>query len=210
MPVSLAGGATAYKHLGHGPALTDPPGLASMPNKTRRRRGLDPQAVMELIKTRRSVRKFADRPVAEALVEQVLEAGRWAPSGTNNQAWRFVVVRDPAIRERIAQCTRYGPVVSQAPVLIPVFIHTPSMYHAAKDHQAVGACLQNMVLMIHALGLGAVWLGEILKNADAVREICGVSTEHELMAVVALGWPGATNQKSERKPLAELVLARLG
>lgn len=171
---------------------------------------MDPQAVMELIRTRRSVRKFTDRPVADELVEQILEAGRWAPSGTNNQPWRLVVVRDPAVKDRIADCTRYGAVVRQAPMLIPVFIHTPSMYHATKDHQAVGACLQNMLLMIHALGLGAVWLGEILKNADAVRDICGVSAEHELMAVVALGWPGATNQKSERKAMDELVLARLG
>ena len=171
---------------------------------------MDSKAVMELIKTRRSVRRFAERPVDEALVDQILEAGRWAPSGTNNQAWRFVVVRDPAVRERIAACTRYGAVVDQAAVLIPVFIHKPSMYHATKDHQAVGACLQNMMLMIHALGLGAVWLGEILKNAEAVRAACGVAPEHELMAVVALGWPGAANQKSQRKPLDELVLARLG
>lgn len=171
---------------------------------------MDPKTVMELIKTRRSVRKFADRPVPDELVAQILEAGRWAPSGTNNQAWRFVVVRDPAVKERISGCTRYGAVINQAAVLIPVFIHTPSMYHAAKDHQAVGACLENMLLMIHALGLGAVWLGEILKSAEAVREICGVSAEHELMAVVALGWPGATNQKSDRKPMDELVLARLG
>lgn len=171
---------------------------------------MDAQQVLDLIKSRRSVRKFSDRPVDPEMVEQILEAGRWAPSGTNNQAWRFVVVRDAAVKAAIAECTRYTPVVNQASVLIPVFIHKPSMYHEAKDHQAIGACLQNMVLMIHALGLGAVWLGEILKNADRVREICGLGTDLELMAVVALGWPGATNQKSERKPLDELVLARLG
>ena len=171
---------------------------------------LEPARLLELIKTRRSVRKFSDGPVDDSLVQAILEAGRWAPSGTNNQAWRFVVVRDPVVKERISRCTRYGPVVKAAPVLIPVFIHKPSMYHEAKDHQAVGACLMNMLLMIHGLGLGAVWLGEILKSADEVRQIVGLGPELELMAVVALGWPGAANQKSERKPLDELVLARLG
>ncbi len=163
--------------------------------------------LLELIKTRRSVRKFTDQPVDQALIDGILEAGRWAPSGANNQAWRFVVVRDPALKERIAQCTKYGAVVKAAAVLIPVFIHKPSMYHEAKDHQAIGACLQNMLLMTHAQGLGAVWLGEILAQAERVRQILSLGPELELMAVLALGWPAAGNQKSQRLPLSELLLA---
>jgi nitroreductase len=163
--------------------------------------------LLELIKTRRSVRKFTDQPVEQALIDDILEAARWAPSGANNQAWRFMVVRDPVLKERIAQCTRYGAVVRGAALLIPVFIHKPSMYHEVKDHQAVGACLQNMLLMIHGLGLGAVWLGEILAQAEQVRQILGLGPEVELMAVVALGWPATGNQKSQRKPLGELLLA---
>jgi nitroreductase len=168
---------------------------------------LQAEQLLELIKSRRSVRKFTDQPVEQALINDILEAGRWAPSGAYNQAWRFVVVRDAALKEQIAQCTRYGAVVRGAAVLLPVFIHRPSMYHEAKDHQAIGACLQNMLLMIHALGLGAVWLGEILAQADQVRQILGLAPDLELMAVVALGWPAATNQKSQRKPLGELLLA---
>ncbi|MFH1034256.1 MAG: nitroreductase [Pseudomonadota bacterium] len=162
--------------------------------------------LLELIKSRRSVRKFTDQPVEQALIDDILEAGRWAPSGTNNQAWRFMVVRDPALKEQIAGCSKYAPVIKGAAVLIPVFIHKPSMYHQAKDHQAIGACLQNMLLMIHGLGLGAVWLGEILAQAEQVRQILKLGPELELMAVVALGWPAASNQKSQRKPLAELML----
>jgi nitroreductase len=163
--------------------------------------------LLELIKTRRSVRKFTDQPVDESMIQDILEAGRWAPSGQNNQAWRFVVVRDPALKEQIAQCTRYGAVIRGAAVVIPVFIHRPSMYNEVKDHQGIGACLQNMLLMIHALGLGGVWLGEILAQADKVRQVLGLEPELELMAVVALGWPAASNQKSQRLPLSELVLA---
>ncbi|CAO0823993.1 Nitroreductase [Desulfarculales bacterium] len=166
--------------------------------------------LLELIKTRRSVRKFTDQPVDQTLIDDILEAGRWAPSGQNNQAWRFLVIRDPSLKEQIARCTKYGAVVKGAVVLISVFIHRPSMYHEAKDHQAIGACLMNMLLMIYAQGLGAVWLGEILAHADQVRQILGLGPELELelMAVVALGWPAAAgNQKSQRKPLGELVLA---
>lgn len=168
------------------------------------------QEVLNLIKTRRSRRKFTAQPVEAPLVDMILEAGRWAPSGTNNQPWRFVVVGEPGLKARLAAHTRYHRIIESAPLAIAVFIHTPSMYNQVKDHQAMGACLQNMLLMAHGLGLGAVWLGEILKNAPAVRETLGLSPDLELMAVIALGWPAAGNEQSQRKPLAELVLARHG
>jgi nitroreductase len=161
---------------------------------------------MELIRSRRSVRSFADRPVDDALVDQVLEAARWAPSGLNNQPWRFLVVREADLKSRLAAHTRYRKVVEGAPVVIPVFIHKPTMYNEVKDHQSMGACLQNLLLMAHALGLGAVWLGEILKNADPVRRELGLGEELELMAVAALGWPAGPAGEGVRRPLAELML----
>ena len=83
------------------------------------------------------------------------------------------------------------------------------MYNDTKDHQAVGGCLENMLLMAHGLGLGAVWLGEILKSAKEVRETLGLPEELELMAVVALGHPDGGTSKPERKSMDELVVARL-
>lgn len=168
---------------------------------------MEPKAVLELIKSRRSRRKFTANPVDEALVENILEAGRWAPSGMNNQPWRFAVVRDPALKTRLAGFTRYGAIIEGAAVVIPVFIHRPSMYNETKDHQSLGACLQNMLLMAHAQGLGAVWLGEILQNAEGVREALGLTPDLALMAVLAIGWPAAGNERSQRKALDELVLA---
>lgn len=168
---------------------------------------MDPAQLLELIKTRRSVRRFRARPVDPELVQRVLEAGRWAPSGLNNQPWRFVLVRQAGLKERLASLTRYGRVISSAPLLIVVFIHRPSMYDEVKDHQAMGACIQNMLLMAHGLGLGAVWLGEILKNRAKVRDILGLESDLALMAVVALGWPDDGERASQRMALAELMLA---
>lgn len=170
---------------------------------------LQPEDFLALLKSRRSVRAYADRPVADELVENILEAGRWAPSGLNNQPWRFVVVRDPRVKESLSQLTRYAKVVRSAPVLIPVFIHKPSMYHETKDHQSMGACLMNMLMMAHAQGLGAVWLGEILGQAEAVRQVLGLDGQFALMAVIALGWPAGGLAAGQRKSLGELVLERL-
>ncbi len=170
---------------------------------------MQPEEILELLKSRRSVRAYADRPVEHELVENILEAGRWAPSGLNNQAWRFVVVRDQQVKESLSRLTRYAKVVRSAPVLIPVFIHKPSMYHETKDHQSLGACLMNMLLMAHAQGLGAVWLGEILGQAEAVRQVLGLDEQYALMAVMALGWPAGEKGPGLRKSLGELVLKRL-
>lgn len=169
---------------------------------------MEAQEVLQLIQSRRSVRHFSDAPVDGDQVDAILEAGRWAPSGLNNQAWRFAVIGDASVRAEIAALTRYGSVITNAPVIIAVFVHRPSMYHEVKDYQAIGACLQNMLLMTQALGLGAVWLGEILKNAEAVRQVLGLSQDLELMAVVALGHPKKEGGKGERKELTDLVLVR--
>lgn len=165
------------------------------------------EQVMELLASRRSIRKFTGDDVPDQLIDQIMEAGRWSPSGLNNQPWRFVVVREASLRGQVAQHTKYAAVVRGAPVLVAVFIHKPSMYNTTKDHQSMGACLQNMLLMAHGLGLGAVWLGEILNQAEAVREVLEVDADHELMAVLALGRPAAPGASS-RLPLDQLILAR--
>ncbi len=166
-------------------------------------------AVLEAIISRRSVRDYLDKPVSEELIKKIIEAGTWAPSGLNNQPWRFAIVRDKSIKSRIAELTRYRAIIEKAPVIIPVFIDKTSMYNDVKDHQAIGACIENMLLAIHSLGLGAVWLGEILKNAEKVRNILELPETVELMAVVALGYPAHSKQKSSRKPLEEVIIKEL-
>ena len=73
----------------------------------------------------------------------------------------------------------------------------------------MGACIQNMLLAAHGLGLGAVWLGEILKNADAVRSLLGLSEDVELMAVIAVGHPASQKRTSHRKEVSEVLLKEL-
>jgi len=165
--------------------------------------------MLELIKHRRSIRKFADREVPRELVEQILEAGRWAPSGMNNQPWRFAVVRDRELKEKISGLTRYGGIIRNADVLIGVFFDADAGYHRTKDTLSMGACIQNMLLTIDALGLGAVWLGEILKSEREVKDLLEAPEGYELMAVIAAGYPaGPHPEPVERRPLNELVFFR--
>jgi len=164
--------------------------------------------IIEEIRSRRSVRKFTPEPVSEELVDRILEAGRWAPSGLNNQPWRFAVVRDRRLIAAISELTHYRKVVLGAQALIPVFIAMETIYHREKDIQGVGACLQNMLLEIHSLGLGAVWLGEIIRSNLPIRQLLGLGDGLELMAVIALGWPDEKPRTTKRKTLKELIVYR--
>jgi len=165
--------------------------------------------ILEGIYTRRSVREFTGEGVTRYEALEMVKAGSWAPSGLNNQPWRFVIVSDPEVKSGLARLTSYGGILEAASVAIAVFLDRTSMYHEAKDHQAIGACLQNMLLAAHAMGLGAVWLGEILKNAPAVSGLLGVPDNLELMAVLAVGRPKGTERVSSRKRPEELIVKEL-
>src|SRR5271169_2881979 len=165
--------------------------------------------LLDGIYTRRSVRQYTDEPVAREHLIEIIKAGTWAPSGLNNQPWRFVIIKEVKARLRLAEFTKYRKIIETAPACIAVFIDRKAMYNYTKDYQAIGACIQNMLLAAHALGLGAVWLGEILKNADNIRTFLDLSPEMELMAVVAIGHPGAGNRTSQRKEIDEFLIKEL-
>jgi nitroreductase len=165
--------------------------------------------LLEGIYTRRSIRHYTDQPVEREQLLEIVKAGTWAPSGMNNQPWRFVIVTSAEVRKELAKQTRYNFIIERAPACIAVFVDRTAMYNDVKDHQSMGACIQNMLLAAHALGLGAVWLGEILKNAVAVRDLLGLSQELELMAVVVLGHPASGKHSSKRKEMSEVLLKEL-
>ncbi|MBU1001783.1 MAG: nitroreductase [Proteobacteria bacterium] len=163
--------------------------------------------LLRCILERRSVRKYTDEPVSREALLAILEAGRWAPSGLNNQPWRFLVVsRGDERTLALAGCTKYGTIVRAAGALIAVFLDREAMYSEVKDHQTAGACIQNMLLAAHALGLGTVWLGEIVNQAPQVLDCLDLDpAAYEFMALIAVGHP-AHPGASSRKPLPELML----
>lgn len=160
--------------------------------------------------TRRSVRQFAPGAIDKKAILRILEAGRFAPSGLNNQPWRFLVLQagDPRVNI-LAEQTKYGRIVKNAALLIAVFFYKPVGYNQIKDCQAIGACIQNMLLSVHDQELGAVWLGEIINTEPAVTKSLGLDSESlELMALLAIGRPLADNppEPGKRLALEELLI----
>jgi nitroreductase len=172
---------------------------------------------MEIIKGRRSIRKYDSREVPGEMVDQVVEAVRWAPSWTNCQCWEVVVVRDPDIRSRL-QATlppKGNPAfkaIVEAPVLLALCAKTgTSGYY--KDLQTtkfgdwmmydLGLATQNLCLMAHELGLGTVIVG--LFDHDRAKAVVGVPDGYELVTLIPLGYPAKVGSAPKRRETDEFL-----
>ena len=100
--------------------------------------------------------------------------------------------------------------IDEAKVLVVVFIDNSAGYNRDKDMHGIGACIQNMWLAAHSLGIGMCWVGEILNRREDVEKTIGVDKNLELMAVLCLGHPASEKKsKTPRLPMDDLIVARL-
>jgi len=162
--------------------------------------------MLEIIRSRRSIRKYAEDLPKEEEIEKVMEAGRWAPSGLNNQPWRFLRITDKPKKDGLASFTKYGKIIKDAPVALVVCMDISDSYNRDKDLMAIGACIQNILLEAHSLGLGSCWLGEILNKKEEVKKYLKLDEDLEVMAVIALGKPDEPITESCRKNLKNLMI----
>jgi len=158
--------------------------------------------MLEVIKTRRSIRRYTGDVVSDEDINKVLEAGRWAPSADNSQPWTFVVLRSREVKEKLAGTLPCGKFLSQAALGIAVVIDEAASSNAVEDG---AAATQNVLLEAHSLGLGACWIGTYGSPHEAsARKVLKVPEDKRLLSVIAIGYPAETARKT-RKPLAELV-----
>lgn len=163
--------------------------------------------VMEAIKLRKSVRAWADRPVEEEKLASVLEAGRLAPSASNRQESRFVVVRDEATRKKLGPAACNQPFVGEAPVVIVCCAETDD--HRMSCGQLcypidLAIAIDHMTLAATELGLGTCWIGAF--HEDEVKDLLGIPSDIRVVELLPLGYPADASPKEKRRlPLEEIV-----
>jgi len=162
--------------------------------------------IIDVIKQRRSIREYKNKAPDDSDIEKILEAGRWAPSGLNNQPWKFLIIKENNLKNVIAKFTKYGHIIKSAPVIICVFLDKSSTYNRDKDLMAIGACIQNMSLAAYGLGLGTCWLGEILNQKEKVHQYLNTDNDLELAAVLSLGYPAGDIAEGCRKGLKNFLI----
>ena len=160
----------------------------------------------QIIRQRRSIRQYTTKMVDDEDIQKVLTAGIWAPSGLNNQPWKFKLIKDGAQKSGLAKFTKYSKVIENAPVVICVFLDGAATYNREKDIMAIGACIQNMLLQAYSLGLGTCWLGEILNKKKDVARFLNLDEDLELMAAVTLGYPDEDITEGCRKIVKNLKI----
>ena len=168
---------------------------------------MSPEAVMALLKGRRSIRRYRPDPVPDEMVEQLLEAGRWAPSASNRQPWAFIVVRDEEVRRAVAQHAAYYFIrwahVEEAPLLIALCGDASSRIYRQFLHEDIGLAGSQIMLQAHALGLGTCWIGGL--DRKAIAGILKVPGDMEVVGLLTVGFPDEDPKPRPRKSLAEVV-----
>jgi len=161
--------------------------------------------LLELIKTRRSIRKFAERPIPEDLMRDLLEAGRWAPSGANAQPWRFIVVKHSETLQAIGEACYYSAFKSRhvAEAAALVVICTDPKAGSPTHLLDCAIAGTNMTLMAHALGVGSCWIGTF--QPDTLRGILRIPEGVEIVALIAFGYAAHPTPAPPRLELEHLV-----
>ena len=159
--------------------------------------------VLKAIQMRRSVHCYTDAPVSREQIEAILEAGRFAPSGKNTQPWRFVVVESKAKRSELAMLFPRQGLVAATPVTLAVLLDRETGYDELKDVQGIGAAIENILLAVHVLGLGACWMGKA-RNKE-IERFLGAREGEELMAIIPIGHPAEVSAPTPRLSLSEIA-----
>jgi len=172
--------------------------------------------LMEVIKGRRSIRKYEDRAVSPEQLETVLEAVQWSPSWANTQCWEIVVVKDPAMKVALQETLAKGNPATKAVVDAPVLLAICGKLNSSgyyKDQVTtkfgdwflfdLGIATQSLCLAAHDLGLGTVVVG--LFDHDKARGILQVPAGYEVVALVPLGHPAKVSSPPKRREIAEFT-----
>jgi nitroreductase len=205
----------------------------------------------QLIKSRRSIRKWLEKPVPEDILLQAVELATWAPNGGNQQNWFFYVILDKNIIDSIADAVRASAdYIASLPEagqrenlnrrlkLFDNFRNAPSMiavaaapYVSPLDEifssrenidpeveqmsrwrsvantriQSVSSAIAYLLLVLHQMGLGAVWMTGPMQAKGDIEKILNVAEETDLVALIPVGYPAENPGPRERKPVKDVT-----
>lgn len=169
--------------------------------------------LFEAILKRRSIREFrADRPVDDGQIKKILEAAICAPSAGNGQNWHFEVIRDPGIKHRLSTEAGHQRFIADVPVTIVVCadLERAEMGYGTRGRetyalQETAAAIENMLLVITALGLGTCWVGAF--NEQRAAEILGLPKNLRPVAMLPIGVPAESSTRVPPKRKLEEVVS---
>lgn len=172
--------------------------------------------LMEVIKERRSIRKYEEKDIPEELVNRVLDAVKWTPSWVNTQCWEIIMVTDQSLKKKLQATISKGNPAAKSIVAAPMVFAVCSRLGKSgyyKDKVStkfgdwymfdLGLATQNLCLMAHHLGLGTVIVG--LFDHDRAGKILKVPEGYELVVLIPMGYPAKTPAAPKRREIYEFT-----
>ena len=190
--------------------------------------------LLTALRTRRSIRRYLDRPVPPELIDQLLEAATRAPSSHNSQPWRFAVITTSSVKVQLADqmgerlrvdrlraadrveeidrdLARSHARITSAPALIVVCVSTNDLidpYERLMAVQSVAASIENLLLAAHEAGLGSCWMAAPLYCPDVVRDVLQLPDDWDAQALITIGYPADEGRRRERVDYREITVWR--
>lgn len=169
--------------------------------------------LMDIIKGRRSMRKYQDKEIPEESLDQILESVRWAPSWANTQCWEVIIVKDPGIKEQLQATLIRNPAtkaMAQAPVVLVLCgkLKISGYYEGRVETKLgdwfmfdLGIVSQNICLTAYNLGLGTVIVGQFDHNS--VKGILSVPDDYEVVTMIPMGYPAKDSKAPKRREISD-------
>ena len=186
---------------------------------------------LKLIRERRTIRKYKDKPISMKIIKKIISAGIWGPSVVVFQPWKLVVVENRNIVDKIYEVIEDGSkkldmagrivlnstkiALRSSKLLIAVynsgdFINFTRRFSKAyskatkiSEISAISATIQNMILVASSLGIGSCWLDTPLLYEQKINKAIGV--KGKLVAILTFGYPDEHGKRAPRKPMTEMV-----
>lgn len=172
--------------------------------------------VLDVIKSRRSVRAYKEEQIKDEELEMILDGGLWAPSGTNDQSWHFTVIQNKELLDEISEKGKSVLKKSENEHVtklgenekLHIFYNAPTVILVSANQQAItpmedsSAAVENMLLVAESLSIGTCWVGTAAALFDdselgpTYREKCGIPENYKVMHAIPVGYKTMEHQNA--------------
>ncbi|MBS3737142.1 MAG: nitroreductase family protein [Candidatus Bipolaricaulota bacterium] len=164
--------------------------------------------VKEAIERRRSIRAYKDEEVPRSLLEDIMESVRMAPSASNRQDWKFIIIDDESTKDQIYEAANEQSFVREAPVVIAGVATEPDEMMSCEVSAGtvdLSIALDHLTLRAAEEGLGTCWIGAF--DQEKAKEILEIPEDHKVISLMPLGYPtyDLTREEKRRKKLEEII-----
>jgi nitroreductase len=165
-------------------------------------------SILKVIKERRSVRGYRPDPIPEEVLLRVLDAARFSPSGKNLQPWKFILVREETLKQRLVEASGSQSFIAEAPVVIVACGFPDRCYSRMGNYMKswpvdVAIAVEHLILQAQEEGLGTCWIGAFEERE--VKSILNIPNGVRVLALTPLGYSDENPASRGRKSLEEIV-----